>query len=90
MARLVVVYPEIAADFDASRNENLHVEDLQPYDKQPVWWVCKDGHSYEVSPYTRVRTKGCKVCNKHTTPRRCDGRSSPNRGASLTLGDPIY
>lgn len=57
-------HPEIAVDFDAASNGGLTAEDLRSYGKEPVWWVCKEGHRYSVSPYTRVRTNGCKICSR--------------------------
>ena len=37
-------------------------ENLGACSKRRVWWRCQNGHAYQVSVYSRVRSKGCKVC----------------------------
>lgn len=50
------------------RNAPLTPLSVTASSKQRVWWKCANGHSYQVSIYTRVRTRGCKICNqpRHT------------------------
>lgn len=61
---LKITHPEIAADWDSDKNSPQLVDDVCSKSKNPVWWTCMAEHSYQVSPYTRVRTAGCKYCNK--------------------------
>ena len=32
--------------------------------KSKVWWKCNNNHSYEVSVNSRIRSSGCKYCDK--------------------------
>jgi very-short-patch-repair endonuclease len=61
---ILVTHPLIASDWDAERNINSTIENISSTEKTSVWWTCANGHSYAVSPYTRLRTNGCKFCNK--------------------------
>jgi len=58
-------YPDIAKDWDYSRNKDLTPNDVSAHSRQIVWWACENGHTYQVSIYSRVRSNGCKVCQKH-------------------------
>ena len=61
---LVESHPFIAKDWDTKKNINLQIGNIGSTEKIKVWWTCINGHSYDVSPYTRLRTNGCKFCNK--------------------------
>ena len=61
---ILITHPLIARDWDAEKNIDISIENVAPTDKLSVWWSCLNGHSYSVSPYTRLRTNGCKYCNK--------------------------
>lgn len=60
-------HPEISADWDNPLNADLTPNDVSLNYRKPVWWKCIKGHSYMASPYSRVRSKGCKVCNQPFT-----------------------
>jgi hypothetical protein len=57
-------HPQIAAEWDAERNAPLSPCNVTAGSKQTACWKCPKGHAYEVSIYTRVRTRGCKICNQ--------------------------
>ena len=67
---ILITHPLIARDWDVEKNINLSIENVAPTDKLNVWWTCVNGHSYAVSPYTRLRTNGCKSCNKEKNTRK--------------------
>jgi hypothetical protein len=67
---ILSTHPFIAKDWDNEKNINISIENIAPTDKLSVWWTCVNGHSYAVSPYTRLRTKGCKFCNKEKNDRK--------------------
>ncbi|MEI7527073.1 MAG: zinc-ribbon domain-containing protein, partial [Mariniphaga sp.] len=61
---ILLTHPSIAKDWDANKNINFSIENVASTDKSSIWWTCVNQHSYSVSPYTRLRTNGCKICNK--------------------------
>jgi hypothetical protein len=61
--RLTESHPQIAVDWDCDKNDPLAPNQFGSHDKTRVWWKCKNGHRYQVSISTRVRTNGCKFCN---------------------------
>jgi hypothetical protein len=67
---ILVTHPLIARDWDVEKNTDISIENVAPTDKLSVWWSCLNGHSYSVSPYTRLRTNGCKFCNKEKNERK--------------------
>ena len=61
---ILLTHPSIAKDWDANKNINFSIDNVASTDKLSIWWTCVNQHSYSVSPYTRLRTNGCKFCNK--------------------------
>lgn len=64
-SKLSETYPELAKDWDYSRNKVFTPNDVSPCSKKNVWWACESGHKYQVSIHSRVRSNGCKACQKH-------------------------
>ena len=57
-------HPAIAKGWDSSRNIGLTPNDVNAHSRQNVWWLCASDHAYQVSVTSRVRSNGCKVCQK--------------------------
>ncbi len=57
-------HPDIATDWIPEKNFPLDPGKIDAYSKEQVWWQCERGHEYRVSVYSRVRSRGCKICNK--------------------------
>jgi hypothetical protein len=66
---ILITHPLISKDWDFEKNKDLLIENVGPTEKVIAWWNCERGHSYKVSPYTRIRTNGCKFCNKTNKPK---------------------
>lgn len=67
---LATKFPEIAAQWDAEKNDTLTPQDVLAYSNKKVWWRCGQGHSYvaEISKRTRQHS-GCPYCaNKLVLP----------------------
>jgi len=60
---LAALYPEIANEWDASKNVDLSPFNVTPGSSKKVWWICPLGHSYESSIYGRKSGKGCPYCS---------------------------
>ena len=56
-------YSKIFEDWDISKN-NKDKSSVFIHDKTPYWWICNEGHSYQVSVFSRIRSNGCKICSK--------------------------
>lgn len=63
-ALLIKLYAAIARDWFAEKNGSHALAEIGWSSKVRVWWRCVNGHEYEASVYTRVRTQGCKLCRK--------------------------
>ena len=59
---LSTVNPDLAAEWHPSLNGNLTPEDVTDASGKKVWWLCKNGHSYEATVYNRKGGKGCPKC----------------------------
>ena len=56
------INPELAVEFDLSKNGGLTASDFSPGSDKKVWWKAGCGHSWEASVGHRVRGRGCPVC----------------------------
>lgn len=56
------LYPDIALEWDYELNGNLKPEFISWGSKKKYWWKCNKGHSYESSPYDRVKGYNCIIC----------------------------
>ena len=56
--------PELACQWDYKKNGDLKPEDVMLNSSKPVYWKCSKGHSWKVSPNSRVsQHTGCKKCS---------------------------
>ena len=60
-ANLETLYPEIAAQWDMSRNHGSP-SDVSPGSSKSVWWLCPLGHSWKTTVYLRTSGCGCPYC----------------------------
>ena len=61
---LATRFPELALDWDYTKNEQSPSQVLAS-DKSKKFWICKKcGHSYEKSVYNKVRSPKCPKCKK--------------------------
>ena len=56
-------YPEIAAQWHPSKNNNLLPKNVTAGSHKKVWWICKHGHEWKASIDQRVKGSGCPVCS---------------------------
>jgi len=59
---LKALFPKIAKQWDYEKN-NLSPEDVVPGSRRKAYFKCKNGHSYEISIYIKVKLNSCKFCN---------------------------
>lgn len=59
---LLEAAPEIAEQFDAERNVGVAIEAISAGSPKKLWWNGACGHSFESSPYNRVKGQGCPYC----------------------------
>ena len=56
--------PELAMQWDYSKNGDLKPENVALNSSKPIYWVCEKGHSWCVSPNSRVsQHTGCRQCS---------------------------
>ena len=71
-------YPEIAAQWDYVKNENLTPDQVPSSTSMKVWWRCDRGHTWKTSIYQRVHGSGCPICSNL-------GSSMPEQGIAYYL-----
>ena len=60
---LRTIYPGIAREWHAAKNENLTPETVSPYSNRKVWWICERGHAYQAVVAARtIHGSGCPYC----------------------------
>lgn len=60
---LLEKYPQIAAEWDYTRNGSLMPKDVGARSSQIVYWKCDKGHSWKASVGNRAGGRGCPVCS---------------------------
>ena len=68
---LSVVFPELAKEWDYEKNYPLTPKDVSIRDeKHKIWWLCKNGHSWQRTVRTRAKDSnkktmamGCPFCS---------------------------
>lgn len=62
---LATKYPAIAKEWHPTKNGELTPDKVLPRSKRKVWWLCKEGHSYQTSLVSRTQSKtGCPYCTR--------------------------
>lgn len=60
---IVSLFPEIAAEWHPTKNENLKPEQVAPHTMKRVWWQCKLGHEWHSKINYRTTTSSkCPEC----------------------------
>jgi len=56
---LAETFPELAQEWNKTKNGELTPYDVSPASRNKVWWMCKSGHEYAAPIYKRVQGLGC-------------------------------
>lgn len=58
-------FPEIASQWNYTRNGDLAPSDVLPFSAKKVWWICSEGHEWEEKVIYRTRRKKilCPICS---------------------------
>jgi hypothetical protein len=59
---LQTLYPQLALEWDYSKNGNLTPNNVVAGSTKKVWWECSRGHEWEAQIRSRVRGNGCPEC----------------------------
>ena len=60
---LATTHPEIAKEWDYSKNGSLTPQDIAKGSETRIWWKCEQGHSYEARVANRTHGNGCPICS---------------------------
>lgn len=65
---LQTLNPEMAAQWHPTKNGELTPRDVKIKSNRRVWWICEEGHQWEVSVSDRSQYEtGCPICS-HSQP----------------------
>lgn len=64
------LHPDIASEWDYSKNGDLKPEDFTPHSDKKIWWICKNlnkecnicDHGWQANIDNRVKGRGCNMC----------------------------
>ena len=59
---MLTLAPELAKEWDYTKNTPLRPEVVLPYGNKSFWWLCSKGHSWKTTPANRHRGTGCPYC----------------------------
>lgn len=55
--------PELIKEWDFKKNSPLTPDNFTSGSNQKIWWVCREGHSYETNIVNRTTGHGCPFCS---------------------------
>lgn len=62
-APITISHPEIAKEWNYSKNGDLSPESCSYGSERKVWWLCPNGHSYQTMIKSRTKHNyGCPIC----------------------------
>jgi 6-pyruvoyl-tetrahydropterin synthase len=66
---LATLRPDIAKQFNVSRNHGMTPQQVTVFSHRKVWWTCSHGHNWKTSVANRSNGTNCPVCeNKVVVP----------------------
>ena len=60
---LAILFPEIAVQWNKTKNGNLNPTDVMPKSHKKVWWMCEKNHEWEAAIGSRTGGCGCPYCS---------------------------
>ena len=60
---LATCRPDLAKEWDFSKNKGLTPYTVSKGSSQKIWWLCPKGHSYQTVVYNRNDGRGCPYCS---------------------------
>lgn len=54
--------PELALEWNYSKNKNINPDEICYSSNKKVWWICQKGHEWFAAPNGRRRGTGCPYC----------------------------
>jgi DNA-directed RNA polymerase subunit RPC12/RpoP len=59
---LATVHPELVVDWDSEKNKEKTPRDFTSRSNEKVWWICKEGHSWQSAIFDRHKGTRCPYC----------------------------
>lgn len=59
---LETIHPEISLEWDYEKNNGLLPSEVSSANNKKLWWLCKNGHSWEATILNRHQGNGCPIC----------------------------
>jgi hypothetical protein len=60
---LAILNPDLAKEWNQTKNGSLTPRDITLYSGKKVWWVCDKGHEWEAKMADRNKGSGCPYCS---------------------------
>ena len=60
---LATLFPEVAAEWNYNKNNDLRPEKMAVHSGKTVWWICSKGHEWQAKIEHRVDGVGCPYCS---------------------------
>lgn len=65
---LASLFPELVREWDYEENKTLQPHDVLYNTRRSVGWICREGHRWKASVYSRTQKKrGCPVCKRRAS-----------------------
>ncbi|WP_026521133.1 zinc-ribbon domain-containing protein [Butyrivibrio sp. VCB2001] len=61
---LASVYPDLVQFWHPTKNTHATPETTPYGSGKRIWWICKNGHEYQMAVYNMTKGKGCPICSR--------------------------
>lgn len=61
---LAVRKPEVAKFWHPNKNGDITASQVVPYSEYNAWWLCENGHEYQLLVKYKTKGTGCPICRK--------------------------
>ncbi len=58
------LYPELASEWNYSKNNGVFPHQVIAHTGKKYWWICERGHEWEASVNSRIGGRGCRLCSQ--------------------------
>ena len=62
--------PDLAAEWNYNKNNELKPSMVLPGSGKKVWWICHEGHEWEAEISSRNKGHGCPICARTRNPNK--------------------
>jgi hypothetical protein len=66
----IITNTDLRRQWHLTKNTGLNLRNLPPGFNKKVWWICEEGHEWQATVKSRIRGRGCPICNRNVSRKK--------------------